>query len=239
MTVALLSLLAGVLTVLAPCVLPFLPVIVGGSLQGNKIRPYLVALALTISLFAFTLLLKASTLLLDVNPAVWTTVSGVLVILLGISMLFPSLWSTVSVKFGLDSKSHQFLDQAVHHKNGLASAILTGLALGPVFSSCSPTYGWVVATVLPVDLAKGLTYLILYCLGVAGALLAIALAGRKLIDKLRWAADPNGKFQKTIAVLFILVGIAIASGIDKQVQTYLVEHGPSLAWLENALLPHS
>jgi len=47
---ALLSLVAGVLTVLAPCVLPFLPVIVGGSLgHGSRRRPYLIAASLAAS----------------------------------------------------------------------------------------------------------------------------------------------------------------------------------------------
>ena len=67
----LLSLIAGALTVLAPCVLPFLPVIVGGSLgHGSRRRPYLIAGALVVSLLVFTLLLKASTAFLNIDPRV-------------------------------------------------------------------------------------------------------------------------------------------------------------------------
>ena len=68
----LLSLIAGALTVLAPCVLPFLPVIVGGSLgHGSRRRPYLIAGALVVSLLVFTLLLKASTAFLNIDRACW------------------------------------------------------------------------------------------------------------------------------------------------------------------------
>ena len=94
---ALLSLVAGVLTVLAPCVLPFLPVIVGGSLgHGSRRRPYLIAASLVVSLLVFTLLLKASTAFLNIDPRVWAMGSGVLVILLGVAMLFPGLWARVA-----------------------------------------------------------------------------------------------------------------------------------------------
>jgi cytochrome c-type biogenesis protein len=49
MLLLLISFIAGILTVLAPCVLPLLPVIIGGSLSGNtkqKSRPYIIAASL-------------------------------------------------------------------------------------------------------------------------------------------------------------------------------------------------
>lgn len=235
---ATLSLLAGLLTVLAPCVLPFLPVIVGGSLGGqSKWRPYLVATSLIASLLVFTLLLKASTLLINVNPAVWTTVSGVLVILLGLVMLFPNVWATVSLKLGLE-RSHELLQKAnQEQRKGWVSAVLTGFALGPVFSSCSPTYAWVVASVLPAEPVAGFIYLALYCTGVAVALLLISLLGRKLIERIKWAANPRGWFQRTIAILFIIVGLLVATGIDKKFQTWAATYAPGLTRFEEKILP--
>lgn len=233
---ALLSLVAGVLTVLAPCVLPFLPVIVGGSLGGGRRRPYLIAASLVVSLMAFTLLLKASTVLIAVDPRVWTILSGSIVVLLGISMLFPALWTRVAGVLKLGEGSHALLDKARSGRSGTLSAIATGAALGPVFSSCSPTYAWVIATVLPASQVAGLAYLTLYCIGMAGALLAIALVGRRLIDKLAWAADPRGWFQRTVAVLFIIVGLSIATGVDKAVQTWAAEWAPSVTKVEEDAL---
>lgn len=234
---ALLSLAAGALTVLAPCVLPFLPVIVGGSLRGQRWRPYVVAASLVVSLLLFSLLLKASTALIGVDPRVWTTVSGVVVIALGLFMLFPSLWASISTKLNLDRGSHSFLDRAVNQKTGLVSAILTGMALGPVFSSCSPTYAWVLASILPVSPALGMVYLTLYCLGVAAMLLLIAIIGRSFIDRLRWASNPTGWFQRSIAVLFIIVGLLVATGVDKKFQAWSVQYVPSLSKLESSLIP--
>ena len=64
------SLVAGLLTVLAPCVLPLLPVILGGSMvreERDRWRPFIIAGSLVASLILFTLLLKASTVLIGVD----------------------------------------------------------------------------------------------------------------------------------------------------------------------------
>jgi len=46
-----------------------------------------------------------------------------------------------------------------------------------------------------------------------------------LIAKLGWAVNPNGWFRKVLGVMFILVGLFVLSGLDRIVQTYLVEQG--------------
>lgn len=233
-----LSLFAGVISVLAPCVLPFLPVIVGGSLGAqSRYRPYLISLGLVVSLLAFTLLLKVSSLAIGVDPRFWSIASGVLVIILGIFMLLPDLWTKISVKFGLGNKSHKLLDRAQNTGGGPVSALLTGAALGPVFSSCSPVYAWVIATVLPAQPVAGFVYISAYCIGMAGMLLAISLLGRKLIAKLGWAANPRGWFQRIIAILFILVGVLVATGVDKKVQAWAVGNVPIISDIEHQLIP--
>ena len=92
---AILSYIAGLLTTLAPCVLPLLPIILGGSLSGErkyKWRPYIITTSLAVSLILFTILLKASTILIGIDPKVWAVGSGLLVIALGLFMLFPDIW---------------------------------------------------------------------------------------------------------------------------------------------------
>ncbi|MGQ4495619.1 cytochrome c biogenesis protein DipZ [Dermabacteraceae bacterium P13101] len=236
--IALLSLVAGALTVLAPCVLPFLPIIVGGSLKGgSRARPFLVAGSLIASLFAFTLLLKATTLLIHIDPRVWSYLSGGLVIILGIMMLIPGLWAGLMERTRLGNKSHELLHNAQKEKGGTLSAILTGAALGPVFSSCSPTYAWVIATVLPAKPAVGLFYLVMYCIGLVSVLLAVSLLGRALVTKLGWAANPSGWFQRALAVLFIIVGLIVFTGTDKKIEAKIVDTFPGLYQIEQTLLP--
>lgn len=238
---AVVSLVAGLLTVLAPCVLPLLPIILGGSLDArtdDRRRPFVIAASLVLSLIAFTLLLKASTVLIGVDPSVWTYVSGGLILVLGISMLFPSLWTRVSERIGLERGSNVLLSRAFAHKGRTLSAVLIGASLGPVFSSCSPTYAWAIATVLPSSPALGMAYLSLYCLGVGAALLAIALLGRRLLDRIRWAADPRGWFNRIVAVLFLLVGLSLVTGMDKVIQTKLLTLDPfGITRFEGRLVP--
>lgn len=238
MPLILLSFLAGVLTILAPCVLPLLPIIIGSSASSkNKLKPYLIISGLVISITVFTILLKASTLLINIDPIFWKIVSGGILIVFGLIYLFPEIWDSISTKLGLSANSDKILENA-SHKEGWVGDLLVGGALGPVFASCSPTYSLIIATVLPVNFLEGLFYIIIYSLGLATVMLAISLLGRKLVNKLNILANPNGWFKKSLGVIFILVGIAVVTGLDKELETNLIANG-SVDWLidfENSLL---
>ncbi len=237
------SLLAGVLTVAAPCVLPLLPVIVGGSIVADgpdsaraRWRPYIIAASLAVSVVVFTLLLKATTALLGVPPQVWQVISGTIVIALGLNLLFPAVYERLSTRLGLGTHSNRALDASVQRQS-IGGDILTGAALGPVFTSCSPTYALIVATVLPVSFGEGLLYVALYAIGLAVPLLLIALAGRSAARRLGWLADPRGWFRRTMGVVFVIVGIVVIIGADKALQTLILDLGwyDPIAELEGVL----
>src|SRR5271154_6959999 len=104
---------AGLLTVLAPCTLPLLPVIIGGSVSGkaNPWRALVIAASLGASVFLFTLLLKASTLFINVTQSFWEIVSGGLLIIFGLVSLFPSLWDRFSFANRLNLSGNRLLAQ--------------------------------------------------------------------------------------------------------------------------------
>lgn len=235
------ALVAGVLTTLAPCVLPLLPVIVGGSLAGDRAsqirRAVVIAASLGLSVAAFTLLLKASTGLIAVPPEVWRGLSGGLLVLLGVVSVFPAAWDAVSARLRLQARSHGRLHHA-RRRDGLGGQVLTGAALGPVFSSCSPLYAYVVVTVLPADTGYGLVLLTAYCLGLSGALLAVALAGQRLTRRLGWAADSSGLLRRGIGVVLVLVGVVVLAGWDRDLQAFILEHSPIAPWeLDSGFIP--
>lgn len=220
-----LSLLAGFLTVLAPCVLPLIPVIIGSSLdQKNRKGPLIITLSLAISLILFTLVLKASTLFINVDPVFWNAISGGIIIVFGFITLFPKLWDKISLGLKISSKSDQLL-QSSSEQHGIWRNILVGMALGPVFSSCSPTYALVLATVLPENFTTGLFYLVTYAGSLSTTLLLISLYGQRLIKNLKWASNPNGIFKKVLGIIFILVGFGIVTGLDKKLQTTILNAG--------------
>lgn len=244
MLAALGALLAGVLTTLAPCVLPLLPVIVGSSLTKTDsdgptplVRVLVITASLGVSIIAFTLLLKASTAALAIPQEIWQYLSGGLLILLGIFGAFPALWERICSALGLQSATTGQL-AAARQRTGITGPILTGAALGPVFTSCSPLYGYVVVTVLPANFGYGVILLMLYAVGLCGTLMVVALAGRTAISKLGWAADTDGWFRRGLGVVFIVVGIGILTGLDKELQTWIIVNSPVRPWeLDSGFIP--
>jgi cytochrome c-type biogenesis protein len=228
------SFAAGVLTVLAPCVLPLLPVIVGGTAvrtastaqaaEREWYRPLVITASLAVSVVVFTLLLKATTALLGVPAWVWQAASGVIVAAFGLTMVFPTLWERLTVAAGWQAGGGRLLDRG-YRRGGLSGDIALGAALGPAFSSCSPTYALIVAAVLPASFAAGVLYVSAYAVGLALALLGIALAGTALVRRLGWLADPHGVFRRVIGGLLVLVGVAVALGWDRVVQAWVLEQG--------------
>jgi cytochrome c biogenesis protein CcdA len=262
---------AGVLTTLAPCVLPLLPVIVGGSMAGAAGRqpatvtasgaggprpgstgaitptvprtrtPLNRALVITTSLGAsivvFTLLLRASTALLGIPSEVWSWLSGGILVGLGLASLFPAAWDAVSAKLGLQARSSARLAKA-RQRDGVAGEILTGAALGPVFSSCSPLYAYVVASVIPAEFFRGLLLLAAYTVGLCGTLLVIALLGQRAVRRLGWLADPHGWFRRCLGVVFVVVGVFVITGLDRDLQTWVIENSPVRPWeLDSGFIP--
>jgi cytochrome c-type biogenesis protein len=233
--------IAGVLTTLAPCVLPLLPVIVGGSISqsGKKSvnRAILISGSLGLSVVLFTLILKATTYFIDIPKTFWQWLSGLILIALGLFAARPSLWEHLSMRLSLQSRSTPLLSKA-RERDGTVGAILTGAALGPVFSSCSPLYAYVIVTVLPASFAEGLSLLFAYSLGLCGTLLAVALMGQKLIKSAGWAVNPEGLFRKALGWIFILVGIVIIAGWDKDLQTWILDNSPIRPWeLDSKFIP--
>ncbi len=235
------AVVAGVLTTLAPCVLPMLPVIVGGSLgpssQQARRRAYVITASLGLSIVAFTLILKASTALIGIPSSVWQWISGGILIALGIVSAFPGIWDWVSARLSLQSRTSTRLASA-RQREGMTGAVLTGAALGPVFSSCSPMYGYVIVTVLPASFAQGMLLLLGYVVGLCATLLLIALLGQRFIGNARWAADPHGWFRRGLGVVFIIVGVVIITGFDKDIQAWVIMNSPIAPWsLDSGFIP--
>ncbi len=237
MILLLISFIAGVLSVLAPCVLPLLPVIVGQSVTGERSprRAIVIVVSLGLSIVLFTLLLKASTVFINVPPSFWLWFSGGILITFGIVMMFPRLWDSLGIVALVNRSSNQLLATG-YQKNSFWGDVIMGAALGPVFSSCSPTYFVVLATVLPASFAMGLLDLIAYAIGLSGFLLIIALLGQRLVDKLGVTIEPTGWFRRAIGILFVAVGVAILTGFEKKAEIWLLDHGFDITKIEQRLL---
>jgi cytochrome c-type biogenesis protein len=227
MTFFLIAVLAGVLTVLAPCILPLLPVVVGASEPGARRisrRAVVVITTLAFSVVLFTLLLKASTVFITIPPYVWTWFSGSVLGLLGVTLLVPSLWGKIPFVAALARSGNKAVGKG-YLKNGTAGDMLMGFALGPVFSTCSPTYLYIIATVLPASFFVGLVYLLGFVFGLTVSLLLIAFFGQQLINRISSHLTTASRVKQGLGLLLIVLGISIVFGWDKQLETKILDSG--------------
>ncbi|MEK7569399.1 MAG: cytochrome c biogenesis protein CcdA [Patescibacteria group bacterium] len=237
MTLLAISFVAGALTVLAPCILPLLPVILGTSAAGrSRATPYVVVGSLALSIIFFTYLLKATTALIMVPPEFWTYLSGGILLLFGLTLLFPGLWENLPGLARLSSGSNKLLGEG-YQKKTLWGDALVGAALGPIFSTCSPTYFVILASVLPASFFLGSVYLLAYVLGLSLVLLLIAKLGEHFAGKLADISNPRSSFKRGLGILFLLLGILIATGYEKKLETKILDSGYfDITKIENKLL---
>ena len=225
LTFVIIAFVAGVLTVLAPCILPLLPVVVGSSASGrSRTTPYVVVFSLAISIIVFTYVLKVSTAFIMIPPEVWTYLSGGIIFFFGFTLFFPNIWDNVPGINKISISSNKLLGAGYGRKSFLGDMVV-GAALGPVFSTCSPTYFVILASVLPASFILGSLYLFSYTLGLSIILLFIALLGQRFVGRLSLLSDPRGWFKRGIGLLFILLGLSIAFGYEKKLETAILDSG--------------
>lgn len=219
--------LAGGFSVLAPCVLPLLPALLVPSTRvDDKSRrsAWWLLAGLGGSIILFSILLKSTTALLNIPSSVWSTVSGVIVLLFGVSLAWPKSWEWLMLRTGL-ALSAQKQSAGASQKRGRIGDILFGASLGPIFSVCSPTYALIVAVILPADPLSGLLYLLVYVLGLVLMMGLVAVLGKKLITRLKWGVNPNGVFRRLVGAVLVVFGLMIITGLDKQLSAWLVGQG--------------
>lgn len=217
------SFVAGLLTILAPCTISLLPIMLSSATKTDKRTPLIVALSLGVSVFLFTLLLKGSLVFIDIPFGVLQILSGLLIALLGVFMLFPMLWTRIELLLGLE-KSNTLLHHA-KGQSGIHSSILLGLALGPVFTTCSPTYLFILGTILPTSFGWGMVYLLAYIVGLMLMLVGVGYASKSILTKMKFASNPNGWIKRVISILLIVLGVAIMTGFDKLLEQKILESG--------------
>ena len=116
-----LALLAGVVTVAAPCTLPVLPILLGASIgHTGKLRPAMIALGFIMSFSMVALLLSAITRAFDFDPNVLRTGAAVLLLGFGLLMIWPTPFEWLSVRIGSLS----------NHSAASSKSAIGGLVLG-------------------------------------------------------------------------------------------------------------
>lgn len=226
MELILLSFFAGILTVLAPCVLPLLPIILAKTSENiqDKVAPYIIIASLWVSILIFSLLIKASTLFIQIPQYFWAYFSGWVIFLFWIITIFPNIWKKIASKTKIDQKSNEVFAQSTQ-KSWIYKNTLIWFALWPIFSSCSPTYALILAVILPQSIFIWVLNLVSYVVWLGLILLIIAIFWQKIVSKLKIFANPNGWFKKILWIVFLIIWFMIFTWYDKKIETYLIQHG--------------
>src|SRR5262249_38220199 len=180
------ALLAGMVTVAAPCTLPVLPVLFGASIgQTSKTRPVFIALGFVASFTIVAIGFSAITQIVGIDPDRLRTVAVGLLLMLGLLMLWPRPFEWLGARAGdLLNRVPRIPIQA---QSGSVGGFILGTTLGLVWTPCA---GPVLASILTVIATaphvewKALL-LILYAVGAAVPMLAIAYGGQFVTTRVR------------------------------------------------------
>ena len=205
-----LALLAGVVTIAAPCTLPMLPILLGASVgQTGKARPALIALGFVISFSAVALLLSAITRIFDFDPNVLRTGAAILLVGFGLLMIWPTPfgWLSIRVSGLINGNSAGNLTS----RQGNIGGFVLGTTLGLVWTPCAgPVLGSILTVVATSsDTAWAGALLVVYAIGAAIPMLAIAYGGQTVTTRVRRIARISPRLQQGFGV--IVIGFAVAS----------------------------
>ncbi|MFT4276768.1 MAG: cytochrome c biogenesis CcdA family protein [Rhodopseudomonas sp.] len=233
MTALALAFVAGLLSILSPCVLPLVPIVLGAAVAQHRHGPLALAAGLALSFTLIGLLVAVAGFSLGLDAGFFRAMAAVIMIALGAVLLVPSWQMRLAAAGGpMSSLADQYFGQA--SGSGLAGRFGIGLLLGAVWSPCvGPTLG--AASLLASqgrDLPMVALTMAAFGIGAALPLIALGLLSRASLMAVRGRLLSAGKLGKAVlGVAFVAIGLAIVTGLDKQIEAVLVAASPD--WLTN------
>ncbi|TFG87003.1 MAG: cytochrome c biogenesis protein CcdA [Hyphomicrobiales bacterium] len=228
-----LALVAGVLSILSPCVLPLLPIVLGTAQSEHRLGPVALAAGLAVSFTVIGLFVATIGFAIGLDTDVFRAISAFLLIAIGMVLLVPRLQAQFAVAASpvgawVDDRFGGFTATSLWGQFGL------GLLLGAVWAPCvGPTLG--AASLLAAkgdNLGQVALTMLAFGIGAALPLMALGFVSREAM--MRWRgrlmeAGKNGKM--LLGALLVAVGLLVATGADKRLETFLVDASPQ--WLTN------
>ncbi len=219
--------LAGVITVLSPCILPILPIILTSSIGGvntGKSRPMGVVIGFILSFTFFTLFLSTIVRLSGISADTLRLVSVLVIGGFGTSLLIPQFQVLVERLF---SKLAAFMPSS-QNRTGFGGGLIIGLSVGLLWTPC---VGPILASVISLAITGTITFdafliTLAYALGTAIPMFLIMLGGQNALRRVPWLLSNLGNIQKLFGVLMILTAIGIFFNIDRKFQTFILTAFP-------------
>jgi cytochrome c biogenesis protein CcdA len=216
---------AGLLTLINPCVLPVLPIVLATALQASWLGPVALAAGMSLSFVVLGMLVTVFGHAIGLTEDVVSRAGAVLMLGFGVVLLVPRFNAAfATATAGFAARADAGLDGV--DRSGLPGQFLGGLLLGAVWSPCiGPTLGGAISLASQGEsLLRAGAIMVAFALGVSTLILAIGYGLRA--TALRRMA---GVARPVLGAAFILVGLAILFRLHHMAEAWAVQNLP--AWL--------
>ena len=226
----LLALLAGVLTIAAPCILPMLPILLGTSVGRTvRARPLFIALGFVLSFSAFALVFGLFSDALGLAQDTLRDAAIVLLLGFGLLMLWKRPYQLLAARLsGMVNRANTVGNRA---GSGNLGGFVLGMTLGAVWTPCAgPVLGSILTLVATArDLGRATVLLFCYGLGAGIPMLAIAYGGQYMSTRVRRIARHAERLQQGFGLLIILTAVAMYFQYDSLITVWLSNFYPASA----------
>ena len=223
--------LAGLLTLINPCVLPILPIVIATSVQASKHAPIALAAGMSTSFVLLGLTVSAVGPALGLSDEIVSRSAALLMVAFGLFLLVPLLGKKFTVATTAISK---IADAGITAtvSQGLVGQFLGGALLGAVWSPCiGPTLGAAIALASQgVDLIYATLIMTSFALGVSTLVFIFSFATKSWLERnIRWMRVLSKHSKTTLGGTFIIIGLGIFFQFNHTIDTWLINHLPT--WL--------
>jgi cytochrome c-type biogenesis protein len=222
---------AGVLSVLSPCVLPILPIVVGAALTDRKAGLVALAAGLSISFVTVGMFVATIGYSLGLHANVFRYVAVSLMVAIGVVLMLPQLQTQLAAA---NAPLANWTDRhfGSQRRTGISGQFWIGVLLGAVWSPCvGPTLGS--ASLLAAqgrNLPQVAITMLVFGIGAGLPLLLLGLLSREATARWRIRLRSAGQVTKAgLGIVFVAIGALVLTGIDKSIEAALVEASPQ--WL--------
>jgi cytochrome c biogenesis protein CcdA len=228
-----LSVAAGTLSTLSPCVLPLIPILLGTALAAHRLGPYALAAGLSLSFAVVGIFLASIGASLGLDQTVFRNVAAVLLIGFALVLLSSRLQERFAgAASGLSGAGNDLLARV--SLEGLSGQFVLGLLLGVVWSPCvGPTLGAAITLASQgEDIARVSVVMLLFGIGAGLPLVLIGLLSRQALGRVRGRLLAAGKLGKQVlGGVMLVLGVLILTGADKAFEAWVLNVAPE--WLVN------
>ncbi|MGB0798068.1 MAG: cytochrome c biogenesis CcdA family protein [Planktomarina sp.] len=225
--------LAGLLTLINPCVLPVLPIVLATALQSNRWGPVALAAGMSLAFVTLGVTVSAFGFALGITNQGISNIAAIMMVGFGAMLLIPQLGDVFSrLTAGMAQGADATLDDV--DRSGLVGQFLGGILLGAVWSPCiGPTLGGAIALASGGgSLVWATAIMISFAGGVSTIIFALAYGARTVLQR-RAAAMRKlaGKARPVMGIIFVLVGLMILFRVHHMIEIWAVQNLPY--WIQD------